>query len=279
MPVTINLAYEPTAIPTVNQQADILYASNQWELALNANGHNLTINAEVWAVDMSATPLNAMCVPGLIQTANATLTRPQAKLSGDLVRNDPAVDIVIIMDTVTPWVLGTPPLVAVGPNQHSLSTTIMHEICHGLGFLGLCNVDTTVMPNIGIYTDANLLVQLTATLGAMVPVVTLPAYFFPAVPASGFGVITPFANLFQYVPPLLVKGTPADDFVAFTTANNIIIHSPNANYTVLSTLPFHPFTTCDHIVGAPYLMNPSTEGQYYPAPDAASLDILQLIGW
>ena len=279
MPVIINLAYEPTATPPVAQQNDIQYACTQWEIALTARGHNLTINVEVWATDMGATGLNGMCIPGIMQTPNSTLTRPQAKANAILAPNDPAIDLIIAIDSTTAWILGTPPVVPLGPGNYSLSTTFMHELCHGLGFLGLCNVDTTVVPSVGIYTDANLLLILNATVALMNPVIIIPPHFFPIVPVSGFAVITPFANLFHYVPPALNKGVAADDFTAFTTANDIVINTLHANYTILTGAPFQPFTTCDHITGANYLMNPTTMGQYYAAPDASSLNILGLIGW
>lgn len=285
MPVAINPTYAVAAVPTAPQQADIVYACNQWALALTNLGHNMTINVEFWAVDMSATHLNGMCIPGIIQTGNSTLTRPQAKLSGDIGNpNDAAIDLVIVMDTTTPWVLGTPPLIPIAGGQYSLSTTMMHELCHGLGFIGICNIDMTVVPNVGIYTDANLIAQLNHVVGLMNPMVVIPAHFFPVLPVSGIAVVTPFANLFGYASPgnVLLKGFAPDDYVAFVTVNDVVIQSPAAPtgfYTVLTGAPFQPFTSCDHITGGPYLMNSTTVGQYYAAPDAAALDILGLIGW
>lgn len=285
MPVVINPTYAVAAVPTVPQQADIVYACNQWALALTNRHHNLTINVEFWAVDMSATGLNGMCIPGIVQTAAATLTRPQAKLSGAIANpNDPAIDLVVVMDTTTPWVLGTPPLIPVAGGQYSLATTMLHELCHGLGFIGICNVDTGVMPHVGIYTDANLIAYLNIVVGAMNPAVAIPAHFFPALPVSGIAVATPFAQLFHYSSPgnYLTKGFGPDDYIAFTTANDVIIPSavaPGGFYTAVTGAPFQPFTSCDHITGGPYLMNSSTVGQYYAAPDAASLDILGLTGW
>ena len=284
MPVTINLTYAVNAVPTVQQQADIQYACTQWAQTLTARHHNMAINVELWAVDMTATGLNGMCIPGVLQTTNSTLTRPQAKLATLIAGDDPAIDLVVVMDTMTPWVLGTPPAVAIGPGQYSLATTMIHELCHGLGFIGLCNVDNIVVPHIGIYTDANLIARLNVISDFMNPPVIVPAHFFPPAPVSGVAVATPFAVLGQYVSPgnVLVKGFGADDYVAFMAANDIFIASaaaPGGFYTLLTGAPFQPFTSCDHITGGPYLMNGSTVGQYHAGPDAASLDILSLIGW
>lgn len=288
MPVIINPTYAAVAVPALPQLADIQYACTQWALALTAlkPDINMAINVEFWAVDMTATGLNGMCIPGIWQTANSTLTRPQAKRAALIASGDTAIDLVVVMDNTTPWVLGAGPAgtVAVGPGQYSLATTMIHELCHGLGFVGLCNVDNTVMPNIGIYTDVNLIAMLNGIVGLMNPPVIVPAHFFPPAPVSGIAVATPFAVLGQYASPgnVLVKGVGVDDYVAFMTANDININSAAALggfYTLLTGAPFQPFTSCDHITGGPYLMNSSTVGQYYAGPDAASLDILSLIGW
>ena len=273
------------AVPTADQQADIEYAAAQWAGILN---NDLSINVQVWAVDMSNTPLNAMCIPGIFQAADSTLTNPQAKLSGAIAQDDAAIDLVVVMDTVTPWVLGTNPAPAVAPGQYSLATTIMHELCHGLGFLGLCNVYPPAQgaSGQGIYTTANTLIPgLESTVNAMEPPVVLPANYFPTIPITGFAVITPFANLFWYADGVLVKGTAANDYTAFMGDESIFIGNVNqpgvGEYIVLTAdgAQFDPFTTCDHITGANYLMNPSTEGQYYAVPDASSRAILRLIGW
>lgn len=284
---TINVTYEPTAMPNALEQADIAYAAAQWAATL-ANA--LTINVRVWAVDMTGTDLNAMCIPGIVQTLTRTLTRPQAKLSGDIADPlDLAIDLVVVMDSMTPWVLGTLPVPVVPIGGYSLATTIMHELCHGLGFLGLCNVGVVAGVNAGIYSDASTLIPtLTAIQGMMNPPVDLPyAGFIPVGLASGFAVVTPFAELFQYTaPPMaLPKENPGNAWVAFLSAlGNISIQIddqplPPILYSVYTSNPFQPFTTCDHISDPGCLMNPSTAGQYFAAPDLASKNILRAIGW
>jgi len=288
--VTINITYAADATPQADQQADIEYAADQWQAILNIEEPGLTINVQVWAVDMTATNLNAMCIPGFIQVEDQeTLTRPQAKLLGlgGIDQDDPDIDLIVVMDTVTPWVLGTPPAALPAAGQYSLATTIMHELCHGLGFLGLCDViPPEGVPGQGIYTDADALIGLLEqTVNAMNPVVAIPDYFFPDPVINGFAVISPFADLFRYGIGGLVKGVATDDYTAFMGHNSILIgniNEPGVGVYIVLTADggqFEPFTTCDHITGANYLMNPSTIGQYYAVPDASSRAILRLIGW
>tara|TARA_R110002051_G_scaffold86498_2_gene152378 strand:+ start:46676 stop:47527 length:852 start_codon:yes stop_codon:yes gene_type:complete len=280
MPVTINFNWAPGAAPGPPEQAAINYAGAQWEARLN---ENMTINVQVWWVDMSATGLNGLCVPGIHQTATSTLTRPQAKQAGHIPSMDPNLDLVIVIDSITPWVLGTGPLTVVFPGQYSLSTTVMHELCHGLGFLGLCNVDNVI--NTGTYSAANTLVPLiNGTLALMVPLVGLPAYFNLGIGGglmTGFGFITHFADYFEYTNGALTKGIPADDFTAFTTANDIDIIDNHGMFIaeILTTPPFAPFTSCDHITGGVYLMLPTTVGRYFDQPDLTTLRVIETIGW
>lgn len=280
----INIQYAHGAVPNPAQQADIQYAAAQWA---NLIQDAVTINVQVWATSMAGTGLNGICIPGVIQTHNRTLTRPQAKAQGILGAQDVALDLVIAFDINTPWVLGTPPVHPLNAGQFSLSTTMMHELCHGLGFLGLCNVDNVAQT--GTYTAANTLLPLVNNIvGIMNPQVVIPAHFFPALPVSGFGVITPFANLFQYTNGALNKGTPADDYTAFTspfgsiTANGLQPGHGAVPYTVWTGAPFMPFTTCDHIgspMGLQYLMEATTQGLYLAAPDAPACDLLRAVGW
>jgi hypothetical protein len=229
--------------------------------------------------------LNAMCIPGIFQTANRTLTRPQAKLQNLIPAADPQMDLIMVVDAPTLWVTGNPPVPNLQPQQFSLTTTVMHELCHGLGFLGLCDVAL----GLGTYSAAgSLLPALNGVLHAMNPVVVLPNHFFPAQPASGIQVITPFANLFQYTNGQLQKGLPADDGIAFTSppvsiqAPGLQLNGQHTLYTITTGAPFAPFTTCDHIVSPPqihYLMSPSTQGMYLAAPDVAARELLRAIGW
>lgn len=278
----INIRYVPEAMPMHKQKADIKYAAIQWAGILN---NDLSINVQVWAVAMNV-GLNAMCIPGLYQaTDHPTLTRPQAKLLGAIAGHDLNIDLIVVIDTATPWVLGTPPELTLAAGQYSLATTIMHELCHGLGFLGLCDAAPRALSSnlhgLGTHSAADRLIKLlNLAVKVMDPNVDIPEHFFPYHAKTGFAVRTPFANLFKYTDAKLVRGKPKNDYTAFMGDNgNIVIDS--TEYIVLTAdgRQFRPFTTCDHITGADYLMNPSTEGQYYAVPDASSRDILRRIGW
>jgi hypothetical protein len=274
----INIIYDQQALPTQAQQGDINEAALVWGAAiLDA----VTIQIKVMAVPMQGGH-NAMCIPGIVQSGNQTLTRAQAKLRHVAIV-DPApvpLDMVILIDSGTPWVTGFPPATnpVVGQGQYSLLTTVLHELCHGLGFLGLCNV--TPGPNLGIYSDTNLI--------GLLPAIA-PASFFPAGLQSGYGWITPFAALFAYqgVLAMLVKGNQPDDYVAFMSApGSVVIPIGAASYTVLTANnAFVPFTTCDHVVGTdpathqPFLMSSTTAGLFLAAPDTSSLALLRAIGW
>jgi hypothetical protein len=277
---TFNLQYAPAAVPPAPEQADILYAANQWGAILQ---NAIDINVEVWWVDMTGTGLNGMCIPGVLQTHTRTLTRPQAKAQNLINANDPAIDLVVVLDSATNWILRpAQPL----PIEFSLSTTMMHELCHGLGHLGLCDDNP---PGQGVYTSATtLLPTLNAVTLMTIPPVVIPPHFFPALPVSGIAVITPFAELFQYVDLHLQKGTPADDATAFTTApasiqaQGVQANQQPATYIVTTGAPFQPFTTCDHIEspsGSHYLMSSSTQGLDLAAPDLQACNVLRAIGW
>jgi len=270
----INIIYDPNAQPTLLQQADINEAAHQWGATIQ---DAVNIQISVMSLPLGGAH-NAMCIPGIVQHAGQTLTRAQAKLQHVAIVDPAAVplDMLILIDSATPWVTGFAPAPVVGPHQFSLLTTMLHEMCHGFGILGLCNVAHAA----GIYSDPGLT--------ALLPPVA-PASFFPPGLQSGFGWITPFAAQFAYqgVLAILTKGIPADDYVAFMSASgNVVIPVGATNYTVLTgNNNFVPFTTCDHVVGndaithQPYLMSSTTLGQFMGQPDASSRALLHTIGW
>lgn len=274
---TIHIIYDPAHTPTAPQQLDIAEAALQWGAVLQ---NVLNIYVKVLAVPLPGAH-NAMCVPGVVQHGGQTLTRAQAKLLGVPIVDAavPALDMVILINSGTAWITGFAPAPVVGPAQYSLLTTIMHEMCHGLGVLGLCNVNSVAAT--GAYSD-------TALIGLLPPGVA-PASFFPAGLQNGYGWRTPFAALFAYqgVLALLTKGNAADDYVAFMSAPGpVVVPVAAGNYTLLTAGGhFIPFTTCDHIQGAdplthvPFLMSSSTAGLFMATPDASSRDILRALGW
>jgi len=277
--VTIKVSFaEGEARPSEQEQADIKRATTAWECTLK---DDVGINVQFWKVDMSATGagLNALCIPGIVQESGETLTRPQAKLKGVSLPNPDDLDLVVAFDAKTPWLHGE---VRPEAGAFSLSTTMLHELCHGLGFSGLCGIDASA--ELGIYSDVSLIERLQLVTGAMRPKVDIPVYFFPDTLQSGQ--MTPFAALFSYADGALTKGKPGDDFIAFTTKpKSITVPAASATYVVTTADgagAFKPFTTCDHIQsphGGHYLMSPSTAGLYLAAPDAPACELMQAIGW
>jgi len=274
---TFIISYLPGAQPTAPQQADITEAAAQWGAAI---ADELDINVQVVPTNLGGLH-NAMCIPGLVQHNGRTLTRTQAKLLDvPIVYPDAGrLDMVVLIDAATPWVTGFTPPPVLGPGQYSLLTTMLHELCHGLGFLGLCNLAQEA--DRGIYSDTGLT--------ELLPHGIVPPGFFPDDLQAGFGWITPFAWLFSYQGVFidLVKGNPPDDFVAFMSApGSVVIPDGLADYPVLTANnDFVPFTTCDHIIGTEpttgksYLMSSSTAGQSIMAPDPSSRALLHAIGW
>ena len=270
------------------QWADVTYAAQQWANLLQ---DSVDINVQVWWVDMAPAnqalglSLNAMCIPGIVQTGGQTLTRAQAKRSGALAFNDPGLDMLVVLDSGTPWLTGTGANAPVVPNgQYSLATTVLHELCHGLGFLGLCNVDSHAQT--GTYSDPNLVPLVQAVAAHTQPPVTIPPNFFP--PNLAAGQMTPLAGLFRYTNPALHQGMAADDYTAFTSGTmpasitvqgSTLVPPQPAPSTVLTGQPFAPFTNCDHVTTANCLMNPTTSGRYYGSPDVTTLNLVRAIGW
>src|SRR5471030_115560 len=201
---TFNIFFDPLHQPTALQRLDILQAAQVWSGVIQ---DNLVFDIQVGAHALGGAH-NAMCIPGIVQDAGRTLTRAQAKLLGVAIVDIavPAFDMVILIDNATHWVTGFAPVPHVGPAQFSLMTTVMHEICHGLGMLALCGVDNAAQT--GTYSDTALIAGL--------PQGVAPASFFPAGLVAGYQWLTPFSALFAYqgVLAILTKGVAADGYAA-----------------------------------------------------------------
>jgi hypothetical protein len=273
----INIIYGPGVTPTVGQRGDIDQAALAWQ---NTIQDAVSLDIQVIMCPMQP-GLNAQCIPGIVQHNNMTLTRAQAKLLGVPIV-DPAqppqraLDMIILVDSQTSWVTGSIPPPVVGHGQYSLLTTMLHEMCHGLGVLGLCNVG----PNVGIYSDTALI--------NLLPNGVAPPSFFPPGLQTGFNWRTPFARQFVYQGALAgQEGIAVSDYAAFMAAPGSILVNAGAagNYTLLTANnDFVPFTTCDHIdndpnIPQPFLMSHTTAGQFMAAPDASSRAMLRRIGW
>lgn len=208
---------------------------------------------------------NAISIPNLFQHGGRTLTTALAKaLPVNIPLGMNVLDMMVWFDAGTPWVTGGPVIL---PGQFDLETTILHEICHSLGFHGLCSVDHIL--HTGQYSDTNLIAALPAGLNP-----------FQVWMAANLvtGPLTPFANLFVYNNHG-DKTVPADNYVAFRGGNIVGIPLAGQVFNVYTPGLFVPFTSCDHIDYAVSLMYATTLGQIIRAPDFRTTDILGAIGW
>lgn len=288
--LTINLDYAPsTQILSDAQKEDIHYAAKQWEQVIE---NDISVNVIIYYVDATGAGFNAMCIPGICQTNTQTLTRPLAKLTGIIEDpHDTKCDLIIIIDANTQWRVGHSSEPKIGQWENCLSTTMMHELCHGLGFLGL----GAVTEQEGFYSSAALLLPrlqyIMAHLKIEIPYddfilgLNKKGEFDLSKIKQGIAVITPFDELLSYPD----KGQPLADYHAFMGKDSISIKNYILATAAYTRHQFYPFSTCTHIVSdkdsdkgekdKQYLMNPSITGQYYATPDKASLDILSAIGW
>ena len=295
--LTINLDYASSHTQKLNQSQkdDIQYAAKQWEQVIE---NELTINIIIYYVDTTGAGFHAMCIPGICQTETHTLTRPLAKLTGTIKNpHDTKYDLIVIIDSSTQWRVGHSSEPKITQGEHCLSTTMMHEFCHGLGFLGLGAVSETE----GFYSSATLLLprlqyimkhlEIDIPYDNFILGLTKEGELDLKKIKQGMEAITPFDELLTYAdaPQYQHKGQASADYHAFMGKESIYIKGYVLATAAYTYNQFYPFSTCTHIVSdkdsergekdKKYLMNPSITGQYYATPDKASLDILEAIGW
>lgn len=125
--------------------------------------NNVNISIKFVGVDLTKSPpplnnLTAQCIPNLVQGnyrgVNTTMTTAQGNaygLEGFVL--EPQYDMVVIINQGLSYNYTN-----LLTRQTHFRTMILHEICHGLGFIGLCNVDTANPQNpLGIFSDTTLL--------------------------------------------------------------------------------------------------------------------------
>ena len=131
-----NLKFFPQNSTPDEVRYDVEYACMAWAKILD---HPIEVNVDVYIADNLGGGLNGVCVPGIFQEKDQTLTRPQSKMLEKIDPNDAKTDLVIVLHK-TGWVFGDPGQIQI--NGYSLRSTMLHEICHGLGFTALCNIDS-----------------------------------------------------------------------------------------------------------------------------------------
>jgi hypothetical protein len=275
--------------PSGGLQAPILRnVCAQWGNILR---NNIPISIKFVGVDLSKSPpplngLTAQCIPNLVQGnyrgLNTTMTTAQGNAYGLLgFALQTQFDMVVIINQGNTYNYKNNL-----SNKTHFRTMILHEICHGLGFLGLCNVNTTNPQNpLGIFSDTALL-QLIEPMQAFIP-------FWDNLTALQQGYSTLFAQLFQNDGHHTVVTNPIPSnhlYQLFTTAASMAIVTNNGtvndnSFTVFTqNKNFLPFSSCDHIDYSPdapddCLMYYSLDTNIIPVPDWRTLFILRSIGW
>lgn len=162
-------------------------------------------------------------------------------------------------------------------NQYDLESVALHEVCHGLGMVGLYWV--TGWPNIGSYgNDAlvTLVTQLVQSTGQQLPFQLPHLNYHP----SAYGIhIEDQAGHHLAAPAYYVN--PSNQ-LGSTLVNGNLFFDHN-HYQVYAPNPFVPFTSIEHLDPVAFpnsLMRPSIgAGQTSRQVDAPVQGILQAIGW
>ena len=250
--------------------------------ALNtcANTLNSAVAIEVsaiWGVNLPG-GLTAVCVPNPIENFQNAPVRdtwyPSSladKLAGrDLKQGEP--DLTIFFSNNANWHTGNGnPL----HNQFDLESVALHELLHGLGFVGMFWVQggwpsTGSYGNDALINHVNAVVQDTGQqLGFQLPNLNNhPSVYGSHIQDLGGDQLT---NPGRYTNNSTNLGAPLVSNNLFFDLNRYQVYAPN---------PFEPFASVDHLNDRNSLMRPSIEpGQRVRAVDAPVLQILNELGW
>ena len=249
-------------------------AVETWSQAIDSN---VTIEiTATWGVNLQG--FTAVCIPNPVENfQNAPLASvwyPSSladKLAHQDVRpNEP--DMNVFFSNSANWYVGSG---APAQNQYDLQTIALHELCHGLGFVGAF-WQTPGWPSNGSYGNqalinlVNQMVQGTGQpLGFNLPnlnghptVFGLHLQDLKGDQLTNTGVFG--NNSAELGPPLVCNNL-------FFDLNRYQVYAPN---------PFVPFTSIDHLNDPNSLMRPSiATGVRVRAIDAPVLAILHELGW
>jgi len=250
-------------------------ALNTWANALNS-AVEVQVSA-IWGVELPG-DLTAICIPNLIENFPNAPVRdtwyPSSladKVAGqDLQPNEP--DLAVFFGNNPTWYTGAgnPPA-----NQIDLESVALHELCHGLGFVGPFWLQGG-WPYIGSYGNqaliihANAIVQGTGQqLGFQLPNLNNhPNVYGLHIQDLGGDHLT---NPGRYPNNSTNLGAPLVSNNLFFDLNRHQVYAPN---------PFVPLISVDHLNDPNSLMRPSIgPGQRVRAVDHPVLQILNALGW
>lgn len=232
--------------------------------ALTTWGNLLEDEVEIKAIAYLAPleGLHGICIPNLVQGSYfgnpITVTTAQGKAMGiEPFVTDPEADMVVIINEAL--------------DLGHFEAVVLHELCHGLGFTGLCNTSDKK----GIFSDTSLL----GLLSYVSPHIKELVPFWADLEKLHNGLPTLFGCLFRFE-SLKVTEMPSEIvYTLFTKASSMQIcyeeeHSVNV-YTMEGA--FIPFTSCDHIDEKESIMYPSDA--WRTTVDDITRAILRLLKW
>jgi hypothetical protein len=277
MPVLINCTFSPQ-FPNALHPA-VQRAVATWGQLLNSP---LPVRVRaIWEPQIQLPPnLSAMCIPqGRQGLHNLTAdTWYASSVAKKLAGGDPNLgeqDMALLFNTQLPWYGGTG---APGPNQYDMESITLHEMGHGLGFVGLFWYDAPF----GSYGN-------NAILNALPPVP--PALLGFVLPGDLFGWPSQYGRkVIDSNNVLLVSGTYGNGSVQVGQALNGAVGNGQLRYRrptmpqgghVLYVPPaFAPFSSIEHLNDVNSLMYFTIPvGAQHRQVDPPVLDILRDLGW
>lgn len=234
---------------------------------------------------------NGITLPNLYlnNANNVVYTTALARRLGLLADDVNRTDIVIILNATS---------ITQNANPANFARILtMHECCHGLGFLGLCNIVNNGAGDVGQYSSQTLLGAVqpllntvihntaVANINALVPFwddLNNPAN--PNSAANLNGHPTAFCELWNNAPANETEAL-ANRLQGLNNAGdaaaNFQLSANGVNYDLYTPIPFVPFTSADHLQGHynDCLMRVGNIPDQPNGVDAITMAIMNQLGW
>lgn len=277
MPIVINVNYNnnfPAEAQTAFQRA-----VNTWQGILNSP---VAVRIEAfWDIDIGG-GLTAMNIPNAVQNfrlAPICSTWFTSALADKLAQRNlqpGEADMAVFFDSQNfQWYTGDQ---QPQPTQYDLQSVALHEICHGLGFVGLFWAPDAV-PVVGSYGNDAILAAIPPNVAQLLPF-QLPASLQDHPSVYGVHIQVQNGNYLTDPDHFL---NPSPLLGAALTDTNGVLEFDQNQYQVYVPDPFEPFSSVDHldpVVFPTSLMRPSIgAGQVTRQVDVPVQNILTSLGW